>query len=622
MSSQDTDINVEDGMVETTRDLSKDKLANEDIEPTNIDRRTWGTWDISALWISMCITIALYFAISGMVASGLNLTQTLLSVLIGTFIIFIPLVLNGHPGTKYGIPFPVLIRSSFGIHGAHFPAIFRGLVACGWFGVQCWIGGEAIHVAMVKLESLTGLTWLWPSNDAAWVGLNLLFEPGAGIFLGFFVFWAISMWIVWRGIESIRWLEVFGAPFLILCFLGLFAWAWVEGGGFWHILSEGMEQIGAAEGLEGQEFWLVFVPQIMAIIGYWATLSLNIPDFTRYCKSQKTQATGQFIGLNFTMVPFAFVIVFITAGAFLIYMPEFAKEELQPVVKDNAKVQRALEIESGLEGDELDQAISSVLQNNSYEEILTLAKQNNVSEPVESAIQTARSRAKSFWNPMKLLGAFDTPWVVILVMLGFAIATLTTNMAANVVAPANSFSNLLPQRISFRMGGLITGVIGILTFPWVLISEPAFYIDLWLNGAAAVLAPIGGIMIADYFIYRKTKLQLEELYEFDGSYFYSNGFNIAGITTLIISFLIMLPGWLLKLFVQLGTVPFLNDFKESDMTLAPWLFEQGYTTLSAFSWIYLINWIFGFIFSIICYSILAKWIYGQANEPNPEELVS
>lgn len=614
--SADQSINVEDGLVETNKDLSRSPLANEDIMPTSIERRFWGIWDISALWISMCITIALYYVISGMVAQGLNLTQVLTAVFLGTFLIFIPLVLNGHAGTKYGIPFPVMVRSSFGINGAHIPAVFRGLVACGWFGVQCWIGGLAIHVAMQNVEKLTGWDWIWPSADAPWMVLNLVFAPGAGEFLGFLIFWGVCVWIVWNGIESIRWLEVLGAPFLIVCFLALFVWAWVQGGGFMHVLTEGMQEIGASEGLSGKEFWFVFVPALMGVIGYWATLSLNIPDFTRYSESQSSQATGQFIGLNFTMGPFAFVIAFITAGAFLIYMPKFAHQNIEDVVLKSAELQQALEIDGSLEGTALEEAVSKKLEGKNHEELLNIAESAGVGEPVQEAIEKARDRARGLWDPMTLLSTFEIPWIVILVMVAFAIATLTTNMAANVVAPANSFSNLLPQTISFRAGGVITGIIGLLTFPWVLLSNPGFYIDLWLGGAASLLAPIGGIMIGDYFLYRKTKLQLNKLYKRGSRYHFENGYNSAGIITFIVSILLLLPGWLLRFFVELEW----TGMVESADPFALW--GQGSYMLSLASWVYLINWIFGFTFSLLCYWALAKFFYGEAEEPDPEDLVS
>ncbi|MFB6356561.1 MAG: cytosine permease [bacterium] len=641
MAEASNNVNVDNGLVESDEDLTKKPLSNEDIMPTPLSERSWGIWDISALWIGMCITLPMYYVVSGMIAKGMNWQQAMVAVILGNLLIFIPLWLNGHAGTKYGIPFPVLIRSSFGIHGAHIPAIFRGLVACGWFGVQSWMGGLAIHVAMVKLEALVDTEYLWPDK------LNFpLFSPTAGKFLGFLIFWGICVWIVWRGIESIRWLERYGAPFLILCFVFMFGWAWYEGGGFVKVLTEGMERIGAAGGLSGQQFWAVFIPALMSMVGYWATLSLNIPDFTRYAGSQSKQGWGQFIGLNGTMGPFGFVIAFITAGAFLIFMPQFTQTKLTSALNQHPELQQSVLNKTDLSKSQLKEIIKSrsekdvtklakkatglvmadvmdqheqkVDQNFNRESFLAKSyeKQNsqyqsflsNLPDKTKKSIGKsfvlpyieAKKKAKGLWDPYTLLGIFEQPIVVFVIMVAFAVATLTTNMAANVVAPANSFSNLMPQTISFRAGGIITGIIGLLTFPWVLLSDPGWYLDLWLGGAASLLAPIGGIMIGDYFAYRKTRLKLNDLYEKAGSYKFHGGFNLAGIFTLIVSIGFLLPGWILLFNGYSG--PF-------DSALS------GQPIKRFFSWIYLANWIFGFVFSLICYWILAKVVYGQPDLP-------
>jgi cytosine/uracil/thiamine/allantoin permease len=655
MSDSNQDINVKDGLVETNRDIANMPMANEDIMPSPISERTWGAWDIAALWIGMSIVVTTYAMASGMIAQGMNWWQALLAVTLGNLLIFFPLALNGHAGTKFGVPFPVLVRSSFGVHGAHIPAVFRGLVACGWFGIQSWIGGRAIHKAMVKFVNLTGLT-IWPLESAQ----SVFWGQQYGIWLGFFIFWGICMWIVWMGIESIRVLEDYGAPFLILCFGGLFVWAWWAGGGFTRVLTEGMERIGAAGGLpmDSWSFWKVFIPSLMAMIGYWATLSLNIPDFTRYVKSQKDQVVGQFCGLNLTMGPFAFLGAFVTAAAFLIFMPQFSANNLEQFLnkhpqyasainlsesttnygnviagwEDETKVENtkavsaaaALDVLSSedvpgellrkhagdLEGDvEIGEDRRTSLEALSADQVINLysSVKADAGEDVASVLAfneagglpylQAQSRAKSLWRPTELLGTFQQPLVVIVIMVALAVATLTTNMAANVVAPANSFSNLAPQAISFRIGGLVTGILGILSCPWILYSNPNYYLNVWLVGIAGLLAPIGGIMIGDYFVYRGTHLSLNELFESDGKYHYHGGFNLAGILTLLISVACLLPGFVFTVLGYGG--PF-------DPSLSVWM--------KPFAWIYLSNWIFGFVFSLICYIVLVKGIYGPADE--------
>jgi cytosine/uracil/thiamine/allantoin permease len=670
--SESTAGQTNSNLVELDGSADDYPLANSDIFPTRIKDRTWGAWDIAALWIGMSIVVTTYAMASGMVAQGLNWWQALSAVILGNLLIFFPLALNGHAGTKYGVPFPVLVRSSFGIHGAHIPAIFRGLVACGWFGIQSWIGGRAIHVAMGKVRSLTDLP-LWPQVTPT----STIWGQQYGEWIGFFIFWGVCMWIVWRGIESIRVLEDYGAPFLICAFGGLFLWAWWASGGFFRVLSDGMEQIGAAGGLpvSSWSFWKVFIPSLMAMIGYWATLSLNIPDFTRYVRSQKDQVTGQFCGLNLTMGPFAFLGAFVTAGAFLIFLPQFAGTNLQNFLLENPKyasvigveqvtkenlnntttnwndderINQAKRVSAALARDLLDSVSEQrllktadklginantkreILRTLSIDETiklydatvsaiqseLTSLEENNRTgtetyrdlERVNSTLTDhslpflqAKDKALGLWQPTALLNAFNQPIVVIVVMFALAVATLTTNMAANVVAPANSFSNLAPDAISFRAGGLITGILGILTCPWILYANPNYYLNLWLVGIAGLLAPIGGIMIGDYFVRRRTKLNLEELFKQDGVYRFHGGFNLAGVLTMVISIVFLLPGWIMKFFGYTG--PF-------DASLSMWM--------KPFAWIYLTNWIFGFLVSLGLYYFLANLIYGQPVEQRNE----
>ena len=149
-----------------------------------------------------------------------------MTVMLGNVIVLVPMILNGHPGTKYGVPFPVMSRAAFGIHGAHIPSLLRALVACGWFGIQTWIGGAAIY-------QLLGVMAGGPlgGDPIGFLGIN-------GVeFLCFLGFWAIQVAILWRGVESIRVLETYAAPFLIAMGLALLGWAYVQAGGFGTMLS-------------------------------------------------------------------------------------------------------------------------------------------------------------------------------------------------------------------------------------------------------------------------------------------------------------------------------------------------------------------------------------------------
>lgn len=433
-------------------------LINEDIRPTTTEERHWSVMNMSSLWVGMVVCVPTYMLAAGLIEQGMSWSQAVLTVMLGNLIVLVPMVLNGHPGTKYGVPFPVMSRAAFGIHGAHIPSLLRALVACGWFGIQTWIGGQAIYQMLGVL-----LGGPWGGDALPILGIN------AAEFACFLGFWAIQVAILWKGVESIRLLETLAAPFLIVMGLALLAWAYVKAGGFGAMLSTPSQfDVGGAK--EGQ-FWSVFFPSLTAMVGFWATLSLNIPDFTRYAKSQRDQVLGQAIGLPTTMTLFAFIGVAVTSATTVIF-----------------------------------------------------------GEPI--------------WDPTVLLGKMGGGFTVVISLFALSVATLSTNIAANVVSPANALINAAPQKITFRMGGLITAGIGVAIMPWKLIASTGGYIFTWLIGYSALLGPIGGILIADYFILRRTQYDVDSLFRYDGAYRYSGGFNPIAIGALVVAVLPNVPGFL------------------------------------------------------------------------------
>ncbi len=486
---QSSSERVVNGLHEVTVDLSGSPYWNKDIAPVTVAGRKWRKWDIAALWVGMSVCIPTYMLASSLIAKGMAWWQAILTILLGNSIVLIPMILNAHAGTKYGIPFPVYCRASFGTLGSNIPAILRALVACGWFGIQTWIGGWAIYQLIHAI---------YPAI-ASW---HNIFPPGLGLTTGtglsFFIFWAINMWVVYRGIESIRHLEDWGAPFLLIVGIALLVWAYITAGGFGPMFAQGTKFTS------GKEFWVFFFPALTGMVAYWATLSLNIPDFTRFAKSQKDQMLGQAIGLPSTMTLFSFIGVAVTSATIVIF-------------------------------------------------------------------------GKAIWDPVVLLSRFQNPLIVIVAMGGLSIATLTTNLAANVVSPANDFSNLWPRKISFKIGGFITGIIGIVIMPWKLIADPTGYIFTWLIGYSALLGPIGGVVICDYFVIRKMRLNLTDLYR-KGEYSYRNGFNPRAIVALILGVLPNIPGFLGQIGVK-GIPAF-------------------WTSLYTYAWFT------GFLVSLIIYAIL------------------
>ena len=430
-------------------------LFNEDLAPVPIEKRTWGTWNYAALWISMSLCIPTYTMASSMINNGMNWWQAVLTIFLGNAIVLIPMLLNGHAGAKYGIPFPVFARASFGTRGANIPAMLRAIVACGWFGIQTWIGGESLyHLLRAWIPSLEEI------NTTALI-------PQALPMFCFLLFWLLNMFIIYKGVDSIRKLLVFKAIFLPIAALALFCWAIIAAKGLGPILSE------PSKFSDSKSFFKFFFPALTAVVGFWATLSLNIPDFTRYAKSQKAHFKGQAIGLPPSMTLFAFVGVVVTSASAIIYgSPE--------------------------------------------------------------------------WDPVKLASHFTSKLMVSFAMIGIIISTLATNIAANIVSPANDFSNLAPQKINFRLGGYITGIIGVIIFPWKLYGDPHGYIFTWLIAYSSLLGPIGGIMIADYYFIRKQKLETDSLYSHKGKYYYTNGFNSKAIIALLAGVLPNIPGFLLQ----------------------------------------------------------------------------
>ncbi|OLE54153.1 MAG: nitrate reductase [Acidobacteria bacterium 13_1_20CM_3_53_8] len=439
-----------DGRVEL-RDYSSIKsspLYNEDLAPVPVARRNWTTYNYAALWISMAHCIPTYMLSSGLISAGMNWWQALITILLGNSIVLAPILLNSHPGTKYGIPFPVFARASYGTYGSNLPALMRAIVACGWFGIQAWIGGEALNTFFRAL--LPG----WNTLLGGPIGGHMVTE-----WLSFLLFWSLNIYIIYRGMDLLRKVENWAAPFVLVMTALLLTWAIWKAHGLGYLLTQ--------EGKfhSWREFAPIFIPSLTAMIGYWATLSLNMPDFTRFGKSQRDQVVGQVVALPTTMTVFAAMGVMITSAAMVIY-PQMRPDEL--------------------------------------------------------------------WDPMKLVGQFSQVWIVAISMFTVVVATLAVNIAANVVSPANDFANAFPKLISFRLGGLITGIVGLLMQPWRLLADPSGYIFQWLVGYSGGLGSIAGVMIADYWIVRQKRLKLPDLYRTHGAYTYAGGWNWRAVVATLV----------------------------------------------------------------------------------------
>ncbi|MDG5491798.1 NCS1 family nucleobase:cation symporter-1 [Psychroserpens sp. SPM9] len=550
-------------IVELQEDVSNSSLYSEDLAPVPTSLRTWSKWHLAAIWVGMAVCIPTYLLASYMIKTGLNWYEALIIIGLANLIITIPMVLNGHAGVKYGIPFPVIGRAAFGTKGVHLASVTRGIIACGWFGVQTWIGGLAIYAIF---NAVTG------SSGA--LGLSV------GKFVSFGIFWLINMYFIWKGTESIKWLETYSAPILIIMGIVLIYWSYAKAEGFSVVLNQSVQlEKTAATITENKDFlntstlhlnalknkdgtlkvseynivsnknssWESFTEEpiliantenvqvqfrnneilssvvnanvissedkgssklwsyllwLTAMVGFWATMSISIADITRYAATQNDQVAGQFIGLPATMMLYSFVGIFVTCAAIINF-----KDLL---IADDAP-----------------------------------------------------------WDPVSLIAKFKNPVVVIVAQIFMIIATLSTNIAANVIAPSNAFSNLWPKKISFKTGGTITGIIGIIIMPWWLLDT----ISGFLIFVSGLLGPVLGILIADYYLVRKKHLELAELYKEEGIYSYNKtGFNTSAMIALTIGVFTALIGY---------WIPALN-------------------------FLYSLSWFTGFIISFVLYYMLMK----------------
>lgn len=422
-------------------------LSNEDLLPTTAAQRHWGWKDFAALWVGMVVCVPTYTMASSMLDQGFSWQMAVWLVFVANCIVLVPMLLIGRAGTKHGIPFPIMARASFGVVGANLPAVLRGLVACGWFSINCYFGALALHGFL----NLLGFNLAGPAQGEF---------ISTSQFLCFLAFWALHIWFIWRGLESIRMLEVVAAPLMIAASLALVVWAFIQ------VPPSQIFSLPAKVVEGGPKTWAA----LTGLVGFWATLALNIPDFTRFAKSQGDQVKGQAIGLPIPMALFSLVGII----GFSVSQVLYGKAQLFP---------------DGL---------------------------------------------------LTQMGTFAAGLGLLVILL----ANLTTNVAANLVSPSYDFSNIAPNKISFRMGGLIAAVLGLLFMPWKLLSTSGGYLFAWLGGYGTLLGAIAGILLVDYYFVRGTEYKIKDLYRRGGEYEYSNGWNVQALIAFALGVLPCLPGYL------------------------------------------------------------------------------
>jgi cytosine/uracil/thiamine/allantoin permease len=538
---------MKEEFVSLQEDVTSSPLYSEDLAPVSAERRTWNMWHLAFVWVGMAVCIPTYMMAAFMIKEGISWWASLLVIGLANVVITIPMALNGHAGVKYGIPFPVLGRSAFGIHGIHFPAILRAIVACGWFGIQTWLGGLACYAIW---NAATG------STDPDPNALNL------GEFVGFGVFWVINMFFVWKGTNSIKWLEEYSAPILILMGILLIIWGAVTAGGFGIVLDQSKQlerpavQYAPAQGLlihpiqdvnlhnkadayqvhylpTDSTGWLPIAPNASEIIHNdaqlqafaaqgtaQATVTLRTASQSSQPMYSKPVAIALVAPKPATSVFWVYILAFTAMVGFWATMSLSIADITRYTKTQKAQIRGQF---IGLPGTMMLYSFVGIF--------VTCAAVVN--------FQDVLLADDAPWDPVSLLSRFDNPVVVIVAQIFMLIATLSTNIAANVIAPANAFSNLSPKRISFKMGGTIAGILGIVICPWWLMNDIAPAL-VFISG---LLGPVLGIMIADYFVIRKKELQLAELFKLRGAYTYTGGFNLVALAALLLGMLVALVGY-------------------------------------------------------------------------------
>ncbi|MCL8208318.1 MAG: NCS1 family nucleobase:cation symporter-1 [Actinomycetia bacterium] len=425
-----------------------DALANQDLRPVPVRQRTWTWYNFMAVWMGMIHNIFNYEVAASLIAVGMGVWQAILTILTGNVLLLVVLYLNGRLGRRYGTPFPVVARAPFGVLGANIPALVRALVAIGWFGIQAYLGSTALNALLAAV-----FPW-WGAMSAHISGVGL---PLNGL-ISVLIYWCLFVLVVNHGMETVRRFEGWAGPVVLVVALGLIVWAVSVAHGFGPLFAQKSKftSFGA--------FLPAYFAGVTSIMGTWATLGLNIPDFTRFARSDRDQIIGQALGLPLATLVFSFMSILITSGTIVAF-------------------------------------------------------------------------GSAIWDPVTLIQKFHNPLVIILGAAALTVATLSVNVAANIVSPAYDLSNLLPRRIDFRTGAILTIVIALVMMPWRLLANPTAIFDL-LGWSGGFIAPATAILLVDCWVRRRGHLDVAQLYRRNGIYEYLNGFNWWAVAILVVGMLL------------------------------------------------------------------------------------
>ncbi|MCQ6278491.1 NCS1 family nucleobase:cation symporter-1 [Bacillus sp. EB600] len=426
------------------------RLMNEDLKPIPKGQRKWTWFSYMALWMGIVHNIFNYSVAASLIVLGMNIWQALLTIFVANIVLMVPLALNGHAGSKFGISFPIYARLSFGVFGANVPALIRAFVAIGWFGIQSYLGAMALNVLMLKVIPF------WSDLSTVFFGLPI------NSWISLIAFWILEAVLAIHGMEVIRRFENWAGPVILVLMLGLVYWAYNILHGVGPILHQPSKFHSVGE------FLPVFFPAVITVVGSFATMALNIPDFTRFSRSSKDQVIGQILGLPITTFFFSLMSAFITSATVIAY-------------------------------------------------------------------------GKAIWDPVELFKHFDNTIVLVIGAACLAAATISVNVAANLVSPIYDLINAFPKKLNYKRSAIISIVLAFLIMPWKLMQSPDS-VHLLLNTAGAFLGPATGIVIADFWIIRKCQVSVDDLYKVEGIYEYKKGFNIYALITMVVGMILSFGG--------------------------------------------------------------------------------
>lgn len=472
------------------------KYYSDDLAPSSVAERTWSTYTITMLWVGMSICIPSLSLASGLVGMGVSPWLSILNVVLGNVIILVPIQLNSTIGTKYGIPFPLFGRLTFGLKGAQIPSLLRGFTACGWCSVQAWVGGGAF-AAIIGCFAPRFLDPTWTIGLPSWSGIQV---TSAGTFIGYILFMILVLWVAYNGLEQIKWVQNIGGPILVVMMILLLIWSIHYAGTAGYSFNDTMNASNNQELLnQNGGFAYVFLTGLMGNIAFWATMALNIPDFSRYAKNNKSQFWGQMLGMPAPMFFCALV-------------------------------------------------------------------------GTQFGMSTLLVEGKAQFDPTAVFYYLDNKIMVFVGAIGVIMATITTCVAANVVAPANAIANISPSKLSYKKGVIITILMAffVLQAWWIYGSGGAYF--NWLNAYGTVLAPVAALLIADFWIVKKQRIDINGLFGANDRYQYNGGINWAAVISWVAAFILPL--------------------------LAYFGFSGGFWTFLA-EWNYVVSFVIGFILYLI-----------------------